>query len=78
MLKDHSINEIGVWKFGFGICFFELYNITEKEVMIKVNETMSGGRFLIKIDEKNFISGVYFYKITTGNFSTVKKLILIE
>ena len=46
--------------------------------MTLVNETKPAGRYLVKFDGSNLGSGVYFYKITVGNFSAVKRMILIK
>ena len=56
----------------------KIYDITGKEVMTLVNETKPAGRYLVKFDGSNLGSGVYFYKITAGNFSAVKRMFLIK
>lgn len=67
----------------FGISNLEfvslkVYDITGKEVMTLVNETKPAGRYLVKFDGSNLGSGVYFYKITAGSFSAVKRMFLIK
>ena len=56
----------------------KIYDIAGKEVMTLVNETKPAGRYQVKFDGSNLGSGVYFYKITAGNFSAVKRMILIK
>ena len=56
----------------------KIYDITGKEVMTLVNETKPAGRYLVKFDGSNLGSGVYFYKITAGSFSAVKRMFLIK
>jgi len=56
----------------------KIYDITGKEVMTLINETKPAGRYLVKFDGSNLGSGVYFYKITAGNFSAVKRMFLIK
>ena len=56
----------------------KVYDITGKEVMTLINETKSPGRYEVTFDGSNFASGVYFYKITAGNFSSVKRMFLIK
>ena len=56
----------------------KIYDIAGKEVMTLVNETKPAGRYTVKFDGSNLGSGVYFYKITAGNFSAVKRMLLIK
>ena len=72
-----------VTNLGFGISNLEfvslkVYDIAGKEVAVLVNEKLAPGRYEIKFDGSNFASGVYFYKITAGNFSAVKRMFLIK
>jgi hypothetical protein len=67
----------------FGISNLEfvslkVYDITGKEIMTLVNEVKPAGRYLVKFDGSNLGSGVYFYKITAGNFSAVKRMFLVK
>ena len=67
----------------FGISDLEfvslkVYDITGKEVMTLVNETKPAGRYLVKFDGSNLGSGVYFYKISAGSFTAVKRMLLIK
>jgi hypothetical protein len=43
-----------------------------------MNRDLQAGSHNIQWDASNFPSGVYFYKITAGNFTDVKKMILIK
>ena len=67
----------------FGISDLEfvslnVYDITGKEVMTLENETKPAGRYLVKFDGSNLGSGVYFYKISAGSFTAVKRMLLIK
>ena len=73
----------GFFNLEFGISNLEfvslkVYDITGKEVMTLVNETKPAGRYLVKFDDSNLGSGVYFYKITAANFLAVKRMILVK
>jgi len=72
-----------VTNLDFGISNLEfvslkVYDIQGKEVMTLVNETKPPGRYQVKFDGSNFASGVYYYKLTAGNFTAVKKMMLIR
>ncbi|MCB0727217.1 MAG: T9SS type A sorting domain-containing protein [Ignavibacteriae bacterium] len=68
--------EFGIPELGF--VTLKVYDISGKEVATLVNEIKSPGRYNVKFDGSNFASGVYFYKITSGNFSAVKRMFLIK
>jgi len=56
----------------------KVYNITGKEVATLVNEVKDAGAYSVNFNAENLSSGVYFYKISAGQFSSVRKMILIK
>ena len=54
----------------------KVYDILGKEVDVLVDEFRPAGRNEIKFDASQLASGVYFYRITAGKFSSVKKMLL--
>ncbi|MBI3195811.1 MAG: PD40 domain-containing protein [Ignavibacteriae bacterium] len=56
----------------------KIFNLLGKEIATVVNEEMSAGYHITTWDAKNQSSGMYFYRLETGNFSQMKKLILIK
>ncbi len=68
-------------KFGLpedGMVSVEVYNIVGEKVATLVNENMRKGYHEIRFDATGLQSGVYFYKVNAGKFSTVKKMLLIK
>ena len=57
---------------------FKIYNLLGREVMILENEYRKSGSYKITFDGANLSSGVYYYKISAGNFEQVRKMILIK
>jgi photosystem II stability/assembly factor-like uncharacterized protein len=55
-----------------------VYDILGKNIMTLVNEKLPAGEFEFSFDAGNLESGIYFYKLETGNFSETKKMILIK
>jgi hypothetical protein len=55
-----------------------IYDITGKEVAVLVNEVKRAGSYLVEFNAGNLASGVYFYKLTAGEFSSVKKMMLVK
>ena len=55
-----------------------VYDVTGKEVEVLVNENLSAGSFEVDFNASKLTSGVYFCKITAGEFSDVKKMMLTK
>ena len=56
----------------------KIYDILGKEIQTLVNEQLQPGSYEVSFDGSNFPSGVYFYKLTSGNFTATKKLVLLK
>jgi len=56
----------------------KVYDTMGKEVASLVNENKAAGFYSIKFDASKLSSGIYFYKIQAGDFSSVKKFMLIK
>ena len=55
-----------------------VYDILGKEITTLVNEKLSAGSYEVSWDGSGYPSGVYFYKLITDEFSSVKKMILLN
>ena len=56
----------------------KVYDILGNEIATLVNEDKSPGTYSIKFDGNGLPSGIYFYKLNTGNFSETKKMLLVK
>jgi hypothetical protein len=56
----------------------KVYDALGKEVATLVNEAKVPGKYEVKFDGSNLSSGIYFYKLTAGNYFSIKKLILLK
>jgi len=54
----------------------KIFDVLGREITTLVNQKQVPGVYEVNFDADNFSSGVYFYKLETGNFSDVKKMIL--
>ncbi len=61
-----------------GLVNISIFDINGKLTEELVNKNLSAGNHLIEWNAVNFPSGVYFYRITAGNFTDVKKMILVK
>jgi aminopeptidase N len=55
-----------------------LYDVLGRERTVLVDEKQKPGKYFVKFNGNNFASGVYFYKIEAGNYTNVKKMILLR
>lgn len=55
-----------------------VYNLLGEEVAALVNEYKPAGKYGIEFNASQLATGVYFYKLTSGDFSDTKKLMLIK
>ncbi len=55
-----------------------IYNSLGMEVATLINEDQSPGNYAVEFNGSNFSSGVYFYRITSGDFTEVKKMTLLK
>lgn len=56
----------------------KVYNVLGKEVATLINKDMPAGSHSVKFNAGNMSSGLYFYTLTAGNFTSTKKMILIK
>ncbi len=55
-----------------------VYDILGREVAILVNKVQQPGMYEVKFNAEKLPSGVYYYRLTSGNFSDTKKMILLR
>jgi hypothetical protein len=55
-----------------------LYDITGKEIRIIADGYYPAGYYSVRLNAEDLSSGVYFYKITYSEFTSIKKLVLIK
>lgn len=56
----------------------KVFNVLGKEVATLVNETKNAGNYSINFNAVGLSSGVYFYQLTTDNFTSTKKFTLMK
>jgi len=56
----------------------KIYDVLGKEVTTLVNERFQPGTYQVSFDGSGLPSGVYFYRLTAGEFTAVKKMVLIR
>ncbi|MCE1164144.1 MAG: T9SS type A sorting domain-containing protein [Bacteroidetes bacterium] len=55
-----------------------IYDLLGREMKTLVNENKSPGEYAVSFSAQNLASGMYFYRLTAGNFTEVKKMMVIK
>ena len=55
-----------------------VYDILGNELLTLVNEIQSPGNYNVKFDAADYSSGIYMYKLKSGNNILTKKCLLIK
>ena len=55
-----------------------IYDLHGREINILVNEELTPGAYEVNWNASNNPSGVYFYRLTAGDFSRTKKMVMIK
>lgn len=56
----------------------EIFDVTGRIAGIPVNEYLKAGKYSINWDAGNWASGLYFYRLTSGKYSAVKKMVVLK
>jgi pectate lyase len=61
-----------------GFTTLAIYNILGEKVATLLKQELSAGEQFVTFDASRLASGVYFYKLQSGNFSEMKKMVLMK
>ncbi|QQS36625.1 MAG: T9SS type A sorting domain-containing protein [Ignavibacteriales bacterium] len=56
----------------------KIFNSIGQEVSELVNQTLPAGSYSINFDAENLSSGIYFYTLSSNNFKSTKKMLLLK
>ena len=68
--------EFGISKLGF--VSLRVYDVLGKEIAVLVDEKLSPGSYSLVFDGSKFTSGVYFYRLTSENFTETKRMLMVK
>ncbi len=63
---------------GSQLTILKVYDVLGREVETLVNEVLNPGTYRVQWDAAKYSSGVYFYKLHSGNFTDIKKMLLVR
>ena len=58
--------------------FLKVFDVSGKEIEILVNKNLSAGIYETEWDGSNYSSGVYFYRLKTGDYIVTKRMVLLK
>jgi len=61
-----------------GLVTLKIYDVLGREVAALVNEVQNAGAHSVTFDASKLASGMYMYTLTSGNFSSTKKMMLLK
>ncbi len=61
-----------------GIVTLKVYNVLGKEIMTLINEQKAAGSYEVVFNAGNLASGAYFFRMQSGEFSDIKRMMLIK
>jgi len=61
-----------------GFVMLKIYDVLGREVRTLINEVKTAGYYSVDFDASTLSSGVYFYKLESGTFSDIKRMMLIK
>lgn len=61
-----------------GITTIKVYDLLGREVVSLLNDKISSGKYSIQWDATNVSSGIYFYKLTSEKFTSIKRMVVIK
>jgi len=61
-----------------GLVTLKVYDVMGTEVASLINANKEAGKYSVEFNAADLPSGIYFYTLTSGNFTATKKLILLK
>jgi uncharacterized delta-60 repeat protein len=62
----------------YSVITLKVFDILGKEVAILINEQLQPGTYEVTFDGSDLSSGIYFYKLTAGDYINTKRMVLIK
>ncbi len=74
---EYSISAYGFNNYGNNVTL-KVYDVLGCEVAVLVNQHQNPGNYRISFDGSSLATGIYLYKLSAGNFSMEKKMLLVK
>jgi hypothetical protein len=77
----NPFNPVTTIKFSIansGVVTLKVFDILGREVATLLNEEKPAGNYEVEFNASELASGIYFYKLQSGNYVETKKMILMK
>ena len=61
-----------------GMVTIKIYDMLGREIETLLNGEKNPGKYEVKFDASDLVSGLYFYRIIANNFTDTKKMLLLR
>ena len=61
-----------------GHVMLSVFNLLGQKVATLIDQNMDAGSHNVHFDATNLPSGLYFYQLQSGNFNSIKKMVLLK
>jgi hypothetical protein len=61
-----------------GFVTLKVYNMLGKEVAVLLEKNLQAARYMVDFNASELPSGIYFYKLQAGDYTSIKKMTLIK
>jgi len=75
---QYEVGSLPTGQAGNQFASLKIYDLLGKNVATLVNEEKPAGSYEVEFDASGLPSGIYIYRLTAGNFSSSKKLIVLK
>ena len=56
----------------------QIFDVLGREVVTLVNENQKAGYYTVDFNASNLASGIYYYRMSAGDFTAIKKMVLLK
>jgi len=60
------------------IVSLKVYDVLGREVATLINREQSAGNYEVRFNASNLMSGIYYYRLQSGEFNQSKKMVLLK
>lgn len=61
-----------------GLVRLKIFDLLGREVATLVKGNLMRGKYSVRFEANKLSSGIYFYRLTAGNYATVRKMLLVK
>jgi len=63
---------------NFALTTLTVYDLLGKQIISLINKELDPGNYEVEFDGSHLPSGIYFYKLTSGRYTQIRKMLLVK